>query len=123
MAFQDYGILKVSLNGNSLTQLSKIGIKFDSGQQPIDVLNEGLSGFTPGSGRVTIDLGILLPIGGFEEDYFGKLADGEFVTMQLFAGPVSYVGKGKLTEGGIDQSVNGAVEATATWIGQLRKLQ
>lgn len=123
MALQDFAILKVAINGNVLTKLTTIGAEFDSGQQPVDLLNEGLSGFTPGSGRVTINLGYPLPLGGLEEDYIGKLVSGELVTMQLFAGPKSYVGHGKITTAGLDQSVNAAVEGKLTWMGELKKLQ
>jgi len=123
MALQDYARLAVAMDGNVLTQISSIKASWNSGQNRVDLLNEGLSGFTPGSGDVTIDLGFMVPIGGLEEDFTGKLSVGTYVTMQIFLGTKDYVGRGKILTADISQSTNAAVEGNLNWMGELKALQ
>lgn len=120
---QDYARLAVAMDGNVLTNITSIDAEWNSGQNRVDLLNEGLAGFTPGSGDVTINLGFAVPIGGLEEDYVGRVVDGTLTTMQIFLGPKDYVGKGKIQNAKVSQSVNGAVEGTMSWMGQLLPLQ
>lgn len=123
MALQDFARVAVAINGNVLVAVSSVKATWNSGQNRVDLLNEGLSGFTPGSGDVTIDLGFLVPIGGPEEDYTGKCASGEYVTMQVFIGPKDYVGKGKIMTCDIGQSTNAATEGNLQWLGELKPIQ
>ena len=109
-------------NGNVLTQLTSVDIEWNSGQNRVDLLNEGLAGFTPGSGDVTINVGFAVPIGGLEDDFVGDVVDGAYVTAQTFCGPKDYVGKGKIQNLKISQSVNGATEGTFQWLGELKAL-
>lgn len=120
MAMQDYATLKVFLNGSPITQLTSISKSQSNGQQRIDLLNEGLGGFTPGPGEVTIEIGYPIPIGGPEFDYDGMNARAEFVDMQLFQGRFSYAGRGKITETRVSQSTGAAAEGSATWVGELK---
>lgn len=123
MALQDYARLGVAMDSNVLTQITSAKATWNSGQNRVDLLNEGLSGFTPGSGDVTIDLGFAVPIGGTEDDFTGKLVPGTYVTMQIFIGPKDYVGRGKIMTCDIGQSVNAAVEGNLQWLGELNPLQ
>jgi hypothetical protein len=111
------------MNGNVLTQITSLKAAWNGGQNRVDLLNEGLSGFTPGSGEVTIDIGFAVPIGGLEEDFTGAVSRGDYVSMQVFLGPKDYVGTGKLLTCDIGQSVNAAVEGNAQWMGTLAPLQ
>lgn len=82
-------------------------------------MNEGLGGFTPGSGDVTLEIGFAIPIGGQEFPYQRKCADGEYVTMQVPIGGDQYSGLGKLLTCEISQSANGNTEGSCTWTGEL----
>ena len=119
-ALQDYATLTVFLNGQNLQQLTSAEATFDSGQQRVELLNEGLGGFTPGSGSVTISLGFAIPIGGTEDTYLARCVAGEYVTMQLGIGAEQYVGTGKITNVSISQSVGAASEGTLEWTGQFK---
>jgi hypothetical protein len=123
MALQDFARLAVAMDGNVLTQISSIKATWNSGQNRVDLLNEGLSGFTPGSGDVSVDIGYLVPIGGMEEDYTGKLVTGTYVTMQLFIGPKDYVGRGKIMTCEVGQSTNATTEGTLNWTGELKPIE
>jgi hypothetical protein len=122
MALQDYARLACFFNGNSLTQVTKIGIKTESGQQRVDLLNEGLAGFTPGSGACTVDVSFAVPIGGCEDEFQEQCVQGAYVTIQIPIGSKSYIGRGKLETVDITQSVNGATEGTFTWLGEMKEL-
>lgn len=111
------------MDSNVLTQITKLDAEWDSGQQRVDLLNEGLAGFTPGSGDVKITVGFVVPIGGLEDDYVGKLVVGQYVAMQMFIGPKDYNGNGKLMNIKIGQSVNASTEGTAEWMGELKQIQ
>lgn len=122
MPFQDFAKLVLFYNGNLLTQLTSVALNTNSGQQRVDLLNEGLSGFTPGSGDVTIDVGFVVPIGGTEDTFQEDCAEGAFVTLQVGVGKKSYIGRGKLMSCNISQSTNANVEGTFNWVGELKQV-
>lgn len=121
MALQDYGRLPVFYNGAAITQLTSVEATFNSGQNKVDLLNEGLGGFTPGSGEVTIRIGIAMPIGGTEYAYIENTVDGAFVDLQLGLGAKAYAGRGKIMNSSLHQSVNASVEGTIEWLGEFKK--
>ena len=123
MPQQDYAKLPVFVNGNPLVQVTSVEFTTDSGQQRVELLNEGLGGFTPGSGSCTLSLGFAIPIGGTEEEFQQKCSDGEYVTVQIGVGAVAYVGTGKILNVAISQSVGAAAEGTLEWSGELKKFE
>lgn len=110
-------------NGVRLKKLTSLSLTTESGQQRIDLMNEGLGGFSSGSGSVTIEIGYAIPISGTEVPYQQDNAAGNFVTMQVQEGPVSYIGTGKVTNNGSSQSVGAATEGTASWTGELAPMK
>jgi len=123
MALQDYAKLKCFYNNDALTQVTSLSHVTNSGNQRVDLLNEGLGGFTEGSGDVTIEVGFAVPIGGMEENFQADCANKAFVTMQFFAGKDSYIGRGKIDTVSIDQTVGSSVEGKFTWIGELKPME
>jgi hypothetical protein len=89
---------------------------------PVNLLNEGLGGFTPGTGSCKITLGFAIPIGGTEQPYQQDAANGAYIRMQLGVGDVSYIGTGKIHNVKISQSVNAAAEGTLDWEGELKPM-
>ncbi len=123
MAVQsDYARLAVFYNSNALTQVTSIALNTESGQQRVDLLNEGLGGWTPGSGSVSIEIGFVIPIGGQEDEFQEDCANGTYVTMQIPVGRKSYIGKGKVTSVKISQSTNASTEGSLTFEGELKPL-
>jgi hypothetical protein len=123
VALQDYAKLAILYNGNALTQLTSLEHETNSGQQRIDLLNEGLSGFTPGSGDCTINIGYAVPIGGAEATFQEDCASGTYVTLQMFQGVKSYIGRGKILNNKVSQSTNNPVEGTCQWLGELKPIE
>lgn len=120
---QDYAKLPVFYNGTRLLQITSVKLTTNSGQQRVDLLNEGLGGFTPGSGDVTIDIGFVIPIGGPEADYQQDCQRGSYVTLQVGVGRVGYIGRGKIMNCDIGQSVNASSEGSFQWVGQTKPLE
>lgn len=117
---QDYANLAVFYNSNPLIQVTSISLSGESGQQKVELLNEGLGGFTPGSGSTTIEINFVVPIGGTEDTFWNDMANGTFVTLQIPIGGVDYIGKGKIMSVKISQATNAATEGSFTWDGPLK---
>lgn len=123
MALNDYARLACLYNGNPLTQLTSLNLTTNSGQQRVDLMNEGLGGFTPGPGDVTIEVGFAVPIGGTEDEFQEDCANGAFVTLQVPIGRKDYIGLGKIMNVSISGSTGANVEGTFSWTGELKALQ
>lgn len=120
---QDHARLAIFVDQVVQIEVTSIQMTTNSGQQRVDVLNEGLAGFTPGSGDVTLQVGFAVPKGGQEYPWQEKCANGEYVSMQVIIGATQYVGLGKFLDVSINQTVNSSVEGTANWVGELKPLQ
>ena len=118
---QDYANLGVLYNGNPLIQVTSIEIAGESGQQRVELLNEGLGGFTPGSGSTSLTINFVVPIGGTEDTFWNDMVNGTFVTLQVPIGNVDYIGKGKIMNVKISQSTNAVTEGSFTWDGPLKE--
>jgi hypothetical protein len=124
----DYVTLKVfaAEEGGALIQLRQLTsaeMTTENGDQRIDLLNEGLGGFSPGSGAVRISLGFAVPMSGVEFPFQQAAANGNNVTMQFGVGPESYVGVGRVKTETISQSVNAPVEGSIEWEGEMKARQ
>lgn len=123
MAVQDYAQLKLFLNQNYAVQITSLRRRTASGQQPVDLLNEGLGGFTPGSGNVTLEIGYATPLGGTEFPYQETCAAGDYVDVQLVQGPKSFIGRGKFMDDDVNQSTNSNTAGVINWMGPLSALK
>lgn len=92
----DYALIKLFLNGAPVTQITKITRMLDAQNQPIMLMNEGLGGWSPGSGISSIEWDSPIPIGGTEFDYEGMCQRTEYVDMQVFVGSRSVASRGKI---------------------------
>jgi len=119
----DHARLALLIEQTYQVEMTSIELTTNSGQQRVDLLNEGLGGFTPGSGDVTISGGFAIPIGGQEFPFQETCADGSYVTMQVPVGGSDYIGSGKILDVSISQSVNANTEGSFTWTGELLPLQ
>lgn len=120
---QDHARLVLFVDQVVMIEVTSIQITTNSGQNRVDLLNEGLAGFTPGSGDVSLQIGFAVPKGGQEYDWQQKCANGEYVTMQVRIGKDNYAGLGKILDVSINQTVNASVEGTANWLGELKAVQ
>jgi len=119
----DHARLVLFVDGAYTIEVTSIQITTNSGQNRVDLLNEGLAGFTPGSGDVSLQIGFAVPKGGQEFPWQQRCATGTYITMQVKIGSVDYFGFGKLLDVSINQTVNASVEGTANWLGELKAVQ
>ena len=120
---EDFANLSAIVDGAYQSKLTGVSKQTESGQQPVDLLNEGLGGFSPGSGRVNVTLNYSVPIGGAEFDFATAAAEGGYHTLQIIVGGKSYIGLGKFLSDEIGQNVNSATEGTVNWLGELKPMQ
>jgi hypothetical protein len=118
MALQDYAITKLFYNGSAVTQITRLARVVKANNQAIQLLNEGLGGFTDGSGECTMDWDAPVPIGGTEFDYEADLVDKNYVDLQFFCGSRSYAGRGKLEEASTEQGQGNPVSMKISWTGE-----
>ena len=122
-ALQNYARLKLFLDGTEVTQVTSLSMSTASGNQTVDLLNEGLGGFTEGAGRVTVEIGYAVPLSGTEYPFQERTAAKDFVDVQIIQGAQQYVGRGKFEDTGVSQSTSANLEGTASWIGELAPFQ
>ena len=123
MADNDFAKLGTIYAGAALAKITSLSMTTNSGLQRVDTMGEGLSGFTPGSGDVTIEFGFVIPIGGPEAAMQEHCAEGATVEVEFFVGAKTYVGRGKVMTTTFSQSVNQAAEGTCQWVGQLKPIE
>jgi hypothetical protein len=123
MAELDFARLGTIYGGNALAKITSLQMVTDAGLQPVDTLIEGFVGFSEGSGKVTISIGFVIPIGGPEAEFQQHCARKEIVEVEFFVGALTYVGRGKVTTCTISQSVNQAAEGTCEWMGPIKPIE
>lgn len=107
----------VFLDGKEIKLAESFEHETDGGQQPVLILNEGLGGFTPGSGQCNLSGTLYVPVGGFEENVQAYCAEGSYHTFQTGIGPSAVLNTGKFTNVKISQSTNQAAQVTYQFVG------
>jgi hypothetical protein len=123
MALQDGAILTLFIDGLYQAKASNISITTNSGQVRMDTIAEGLAGFTPGAGDVSISGSSVVHIGGLEFDFHSAAAKGGYHSLQVVIGAKAYTGSGKFMDTTTSQSVNANTESSFNWTGQLKPLE
>lgn len=122
-SLQNYARMSVLVNGTAITDLISVTHKTESGQQTVFLLNEGLGGFTPGSGSCHVDLEFAVPIKGPNSAFQQDCAVGAFATLQINVGAQFFVGAGKYESAEFSTSVNSSVSGKVSWIGELKPME
>lgn len=123
MALQDHAVVRVMLNGNPLENITRCTLSTDSGQLPVDVLRQGLAGFTPGAGSTKVDLGYTIPISGSEHDYQGDCAVGAYIKLQVGRADKDFIAVGKILTNEESQSTGSSLEGSISWQGPLKAMK
>lgn len=116
-AQQDYAVPKLFLNGAPVTQITRVKRMLDAQNQPIQLMLEGLGGWTPGAGISRIEWDAPVPIGGPEFDYEGMCARRDYVDMQVFLGGGSVASRGKIQTVETEGSVGSPTSMALAWEG------
>lgn len=122
MALNDHLALKGLIDGVFQVKATQWQATMNSGAQRVDTL-EGFAGKTPGSGDIQITANWAVEIGGLEVPLFDYVAEGSYHEIQIPLGTKSLITQGYFDTAGISQSTNASTEATATFMGEIQKLQ
>ena len=122
MALVEHARLAILIDQTYLVEMTSIEMVTNSGQQRVDTL-EGLAGFSPGSGDVSVSGNFAIPIGGTEYPFQENCTNGVYTTVQIPIGAKNYVGTGKFMDVNVSQSVNGSVEGSFNWTGELKPIE
>ncbi len=102
MALINYEKGVLFLGGACQVQVTSIKLSHDPKRQPVETMQGGLSGFSPGAESTTWDVEGVVPRSGFEFDYLAKLQSGEIVECTLWAHGKKTTAKGVFMK--LDQS-------------------
>ena len=123
MALEDFARLALFVNGVPQRKLTSVDHKTESGQIVVHLMNEGLGGWTPGSGMCRMSIGYSIPLSGVEFNWQAAAVAGDLIKLQLAQGPDTYVGTGKVIDAGVNQTVNASTEGTVEWEGEFKPFQ
>lgn len=116
-AQQDYALIKLFINGAPMTQGTKVTRMLDAQNQPIMLMNEGLGGWSPGSGISSIEFDAPIPLGGTEFDYEGMCQRREYVDIQVFVGARSVASRGKFQTVQTEGAAGSPSSCSVKWEG------
>lgn len=123
MANVIYGQLRAFYNGTAAEEITSISMRTESGIVPVETMLEGLSGFTIGSGRVTLEIGYNIPATGSEFDFQQDCANKVDVQLQISYGGKEYAAIGKIESNEVSQSSGETLTGSFTWIGPLKPIE
>lgn len=118
MSFQDGAVMYCLVDGRECDQITSISMKTDGGKIPIWTLKGGLSGFSPGPGKVELTIGYSVKVGGFEEPFQKFVAELGAHTLQVGIGPHEFSAQGEFLTDTLSQGVQSATEGTVDWMGE-----
>jgi hypothetical protein len=114
---QTYALIQFFVNGAPVVQKTRITRSLTANRTPVNLMGEGLSGYTDGIPELTHEFDAPVPIGGHEFDYEGMLTRNEFVETQIFIGARSYAGLGVIQSAVTTQEAGGAASTAVSWTG------
>lgn len=115
---KDYARMTIFVDGQHLVEITQLSHELDNGEQEVFTLNEGLAGFSPGSGTCNITVNYVMPASGFEFNFSKAVADAKKHTVQVAAGALDYIGEGKFKTNSISQSTGASTEGSVTFSGE-----
>jgi len=123
MAQGDYGKMSMWIDENKLVQITSIEKVTDAGNIAVYILNEGLGGFTDGSGSVNVNIGYVVPRTGFEFEFDRAVEEKTYHNVQISISGKSAIVTGKFMTNNISQSTDASVAGTTSFMGDLQALK
>lgn len=120
---KDFGKVRIWVDGAFMVYVSSITKRTDAGNIPVNVLNEGLAGFTNGSGSVNISVGYFFPASGPEVNFDDLCVERGYHDVQVAVSGTSGVMRGKFSDNEVSQSTDQATSGTVNFIGEFKALK
>lgn len=118
MALQDFARLFVMVDSVLQVFVESIGIQTDSGNIEIYTF-DGLAGFSPGPGKITLSLNYAVPLAGFETNFQKMVVDRQVHSIQVGVGSNALITEGKFNTDNIQGSTSSATQGSVTFTGKL----
>ena len=122
MSVQDFARLFVLVDSNLQVFVESIGIQTASGNIKIFTF-DGLAGFSPGPGEITLSLNYAVPLAGFETNFQAMVVDKAIHSIQVGIGPNALITEGKFNTDNIQGSTTSATQGSVTFEGRLAKFE
>jgi len=120
---KDYARMAVFVDGAYQVEITQMTKRTENGEQQVFTLNEGLGGFTPGSGVCTVSINYVIPASGFEFNFDSACVKRGYHTLQVSAGAHDYIGEGKFLDNEISQSTGATTEGSVNWTGEFAEFE
>ena len=118
MALQDFGRLFVMVDSRLQVYVESINVQTDAGNIQIFTF-DGLAGFSPGPGKITIALNYAVPAAGFETNFQKAVVDKGIHSIQVGIGPNALITEGKFMTDAISGSTTSATTGSVNFEGVL----
>lgn len=118
MALQDYARFGFEVDGIRDDQVTSIELETDGGKLEVFTIDRGWSGVTPGPGQCRLNIGYAIPAGGYTVNYQAMCCSTGRHTVQMFVGPLSWVGEGEFMNDKQSMSVKDSASGTVTFAGE-----
>ena len=96
MAIIDYEKGVLFMDGAVQIRTASFKLENDPKWQPVETMQGGLSGFSPGAESATWDVEGFIPRAGYEYDYLSAMQSGKNIEMTFFAAGKKETAKGRM---------------------------
>jgi hypothetical protein len=100
-----------------LAECMNITVNLDAKLNPINTMQKGFAGVSPGSEESTIDVASALPRAGIEYDAIAAMQGVDIVEMVIFAGAKKFKFSGFITKTTLSLGADRAAEFSFSFIG------
>lgn len=117
MALQKFEKGAVFIDGVLVAMATSCSLDHDPKLNPIETMQLGFAGVSPGSEMTTLELASAVPVAGMEIDFLDKMQSIKVVEVTLFAHSQKTTFKGFVSKCSQKYGTNQAAEFSITMIG------
>ena len=120
---KDFAKVRCWIDGDFAIQLLSVSLRTDAGNIPVNLMNEGLAGFTDGSGSQSISITYAIPRSGMEFNFQRACVERGYHSIQISVAGQAGVFRGKFSDNEISQSADSATQGTVNFVGEFTALK
>lgn len=98
MALQDYTKADIFLNGVLIAEATGITVNHRPGKNPVNTMNKGFAGFSPGSASMEVQIESAVPRVGTDMDFVALAYGNTTVDIVFFGRSKKMKSKGQVTD-------------------------
>lgn len=120
---KDYAKVRGWIDEQFMVEITSISKRTNAGNIPMNLMNEGLGGFSDGSGETSVAIGYVIPRSGPEFNFDKATVDKGYHNVQITVGNLSCIIKGKFSDNEVGQSTDQGTAGTVNFMGGLTALE